>query len=120
MSLRKLKSRQISIYTLQLSGENHCVGQSKNTAQRIKQHLAGDGSSRTRLHEPVEVIKIIERNVSSWRTALEVETLLTLELMKIYGWQNVRGGPYSPSNLVYEALPLSQQRLRSELRDSDL
>lgn len=120
MSLRKLKSKKISVYILELSGENYYVGQSKKPAQRIKEHFAGDGSSWTRLHKPIEVIKIIETNVSSWRAALEIETLLTLELMKIYGWQNVRGGPYSASDLVCEPLPLSQQRLRLELCDSDL
>lgn len=114
MSLRKLGSKKISIYVLELSDEKYYVGQSKNPAQRIKEHFVGDGSSWTQLHKPVEVVRIIETNVSSWRAALEIETLLTLELMKVYGWQNVRGGPYSASDLVCEPPLLSQQRLRLE------
>lgn len=114
MSLRKLKSKRISLYVLELSGEKYYVGQSRNPIQRINEHFAGDGSSWTRLHKPVGIVKIINTNFSSWRAALEMEALLTLELMKIYGWKNVRGGPYSASDLVCEPIPLSQQRLGVE------
>lgn len=109
MPPKKHKSKKISVYVLELSGERYYVGQSKNPSQRIKEHFAGKGSSWTRRHKPVGVLKIIETNTSSWRTALEAETLLTIELMKIYGWQNVRGGPYSASILANEPVPLSQK-----------
>ncbi len=112
MSLRKLRSKKISVYVLELSGGKYYVGQSRNPVKRINEHFAGNGSSWTRLHKPVEIVKIIETNFSSWRAALEIETLLTLDLMKIYGWKNVRGGPYSASDLICEPLLLSRQRLR--------
>jgi predicted GIY-YIG superfamily endonuclease len=96
----KRGKKRISVYVLKLSGEKYYVGQSKHPAQRIKEHFAGEGSSWTRLHRPVEVARIIELPTNSWRAALEVETHLTLELMKIYGWSNVRGGPYSASDFA--------------------
>lgn len=102
------KSKSIFIYVLELNGDRYYVGQSKKPTQRIKEHFAGKGSSWTRLYKPVEVIKIIETNTGSWRRALEIETQLTLKLMKIYGWRNVRGGPYSASDLACEPRPLSQ------------
>lgn len=105
----KRQKKIISVYVLELSGEKYYVGQSTKPDQRIKEHFSGKGSSWTQSHKPIQVLKVIETNARSWRKALEIETLLTLELMKIYGWRNVRGGPYSARELICEPLPLSQQ-----------
>lgn len=94
------KRSPISLYVLRLAEEKYYVGQARNPAQRIEDHFRGNGSSWTQLHKPVEVVKILETNASTWRAAVEIETFLTLELMKIYGWQNVRGGSYTASTLA--------------------
>lgn len=100
------KRKAIFVYILKLKGERFYVGQSKHPDQRIKEHFAGKGSSWTKLHKPLEVVKIIRTNARGWRQALDMETHLTLELMKIFGWRNVRGGPYSAAELACEPVPL--------------
>ncbi len=92
--------KPISVYVLRLEAGKFYVGQSMYPEERIKEHFNGKGSEWTRRYPPIEVIKIIKTNAFSWRAALEIETQVTLELMKIYGWDNVRGGGYSPRNLA--------------------
>jgi len=94
------KNKTISVYVLRLQGDKYYVGQSKHPKQRIKEHFDGKGSSWTRLHKPIEVVHVIETKFTHWRAALEVETALTLELMRSHGWQNVRGGLFSSSQLA--------------------
>ncbi|WP_447749018.1 GIY-YIG nuclease family protein [Pseudomonas nicosulfuronedens] len=109
MKKPKRKTKPIFVYVLELSGDRYYVGLSKNPDQRIKEHFAGQGSSWTKRHRPIEVIKIIETNARTWRRALEIETHLTLELMRVFGWRNVRGGPFTARDLVSEPRSLMQQ-----------
>lgn len=92
--------KTISVYVLRLQDEKYYVGQSKHPDERIKEHFEGKGSKWTQEHSPVELVKVIQTVTTNWRAALEIEKTLTLELMKVYGWKNVRGGGYSVCNLA--------------------
>ena len=91
--------KHIFLYVLRLQGGKYYVGQSRNLPDRIRKHFAGKGAVWTQLHAPLEVIKTIELDTTSWVTAAVIETHLTLDLMKIYGTDNVRGGAYTGSRL---------------------
>lgn len=57
-------------------------------SKRIKQHVCGKGSSWTQLHPVVAVHSIHEGDENE-------ERLTTLDMMKIYGFEKVRGAGYS-------------------------
>ncbi|MYM58512.1 GIY-YIG nuclease family protein [Vibrio sp. OCN044] len=99
----------ITIYVLQLETGKYYVGQSKNARSRIDEHFLGNGSIWTQNYRPIRVIKEIELETHNWRVALEAEKQLTLNLMKIFGWQNVRGAAWT--KLELQAIP--RELLRS-------
>ena len=92
--------KTISVYVLKLHGDKYYVGQSRHPERRIKDHFEGKGSAWTQLNTTVEVVRVIPTTATSWRAALEIETSLTLELMRVFGWQNVRGGGYSSCHIA--------------------
>ena len=62
---------------------------SHNLNRRWSQHWSGNGAKWTRLHKPLEVVKVkypaIEKGI---------ENKITLEFMEIYGKEKVKGGSY--------------------------
>ena len=70
-------------------GKYYC-GVSTNVNQRIGQHLIGEGSRWTKAFKPLSVLSLeaVPNEFGVW------EKKKTLELMREYGWKNVRGGPY--------------------------
>lgn len=103
----------IKIYILKLENDKFYVGQSKDTEHRLKLHVKGKLSSEwTKLHRPIEFIKIIETDFTETSSAMHLENSITIEYMKKYGWKNVRGGDYCT---------LDEERLRFLLSaNSDL
>jgi predicted GIY-YIG superfamily endonuclease len=95
--------KKIVLYVLRLSGDKYYVGQSKNPDERIRKHFKGEGSTWTRIHTPLEVVKTITLKTSSSATASKIESALTLELMRIFGADNVRGGGYTARDLAVPA-----------------
>lgn len=90
-----------NIYILLCENNKYYIGKSKDVIMRYQQHLDGEGSSWTKVHKPLKIIKIIE-NVSPFD-----EDKYTKEYMAKYGIDNVRGGSYTQENLessVYETL----------------
>jgi predicted GIY-YIG superfamily endonuclease len=87
-----------NIYILRCQNEKYYIGKSDNPISRYKEHLKGNGSSWTKLHKPIEVVKIIS-NVSDFD-----EDKYTKEFMAKYGIDNVRGGSYS--NIELDALQI--------------
>lgn len=80
-----------SVYILLLKSNKIYVGFSikKNLERRINQHFKSQGSFWTRKYRPVAVVSILESydmNIESWITGF---------LMKEYGIENVRGGPFT-------------------------
>ena len=78
-----------ALYVLRLEGDNYYVGMSYNLNFRFAQHWQGKGAKWTKLHKPLEVIRIIY-------PALEenIENKITLEYIALYGADRVKGGSY--------------------------
>jgi len=77
------------VYVLGLENGKYYVGFSENMDMRIGTHFSGLGSQWTVLHPPIRTVETIPGGDQI------VELTKTLEYMKIYGWENVRGGRYS-------------------------
>ena len=78
-----------SLYVLKLEDDCYYIGMSHNLNQRWSQHWSGNGAKWTRLHKPLEVVKIIYPAIE-----MGIENKVTLEFMEIYGKEKVKGGSY--------------------------
>ena len=67
------------------------VGITYEFGRRLNQHMSGDGAVWT-MRYPVERVSRVELIKSG--DPHQVEREVTLQLMQIYGYQNVRGGPW--------------------------
>ena len=73
------------VYVLELVDDHYYVGRTSNFIQRMNEHFNGMGSEYTKKYKPVRVIEVIEeKNITDERDK-------TLEYMKIYGHEKVRG-----------------------------
>lgn len=91
----------MSVYVLELEHGMYYVGYTARSVQeRFEEHCAGMGAVWTEIHRPVRIIWSGPGN-------LEDERRITLETMGTYGWQNVRGGPWTQTHLDYPPRELS-------------
>ena len=77
-------------YVLALEDDKYYVGKSFGLNVRLGRHWMGDGARWTRIHKPVEIHAVFIG---------DKERTKTLEMMKEYGWENVRGGPWCKVNM---------------------
>ena len=77
-------------YVLELTDNKYYVGKTKDIKNRIENHFTTGGSSFTKIYKPLKIVLIRHQNQ---------EKELTIEYMKKYGWQNVRGYSWSQVNL---------------------
>ena len=77
------------LYVLNLEQNKKYVGMTNNLNIRLSQHYDGSGAKWTRLYKPISVERIIYP-----ATENDIENKITLELMQMYGKDNVRGGSY--------------------------
>jgi len=76
------------IYVLRLRNDKWYVGRTSSLDRRYEQHVKGEGSKWTFLHQPLNIHETRELKSD------DDEDLVTLEYMKQYGIYNVRGGTY--------------------------
>jgi predicted GIY-YIG superfamily endonuclease len=83
--------RMVTIYILALEEDKYYVGKWKpaDVAKRIQQHFDGKGAKWTKKYRPYRVCRIIHDRDD------RDETKVTIEMMKIHGIPNVRGGSLS-------------------------
>ena len=87
--------KQSYLYALELEQGKYYVGWTtqKDPQARIKQHKNGFLAAKwTQKYRPISTLEIRDIGVVSKSEAQAQEQQLTLEYMKQYGWQNVRGG----------------------------
>lgn len=84
-----------SVYILQLEDGKLYVGATGQLDSRFEDHRSGHGAKWTQEHPVKRVLKVIH-DVTNWK---EVEKELTIRMMKIHGWENVRGGPWTQRDL---------------------
>lgn len=80
------------VYVLKLEQGNWYAGYSENLSHRTRQHFLGNGSAWTSLHKPW-------KRVAVWRKKnKQFERRVTLELMKMFGAEKVRGAGWSATD----------------------
>ena len=88
------------VFVLKLENDKWYVGHSSNAEKYIKKTFDGHGPLWTQLHKPKEVAGLLLGDKS-------LQNVITLEYMKKYGINNVRGYAYSARELqpnIYQAL----------------
>ena len=95
------------IYVLKLEHGKYYIGKSADAVKRYQEHLAGAGSSWTRLHNPVSLLETRPE-----RSPLDEDTV-TKEYMFKYGIDNVRGGSYVTTELSAAQHTALQTEFRS-------
>ena len=76
------------IYVLQLECNKYYVGWTmRGDGERFSEHFDGEGSEWTKKYKPINVLKWIDGTKQD-------EDRITLDLMKEFGWYNVRGGKW--------------------------
>jgi len=100
------------VYVLELEDNKYYVGKSSDKGERIQRHTNGYGSAWTKKYKPIhELAPLTNPQPSFW------ELWETLELMKKYGIDNVRGSMFtSPFQLLREDKIMAAQ-LYCELYD---
>lgn len=84
------------VYVLKLIEERYYVGRTGNILRRIEEHFTSNGSKYTMKYNPLKVIEI-EEELTSYD-----ERNKTLEYMKKYGYEKVRGYVWCKMNLKYD------------------
>ena len=79
------------IYILKLENEKYYIGLTYNIKNRLEQHCNNMGSSWTKKYKPLSVMEIITPGDK------KLEKDKTIEYMKKYGYQNVRGAGWTQS-----------------------
>lgn len=82
----------ISVYVLLLEHGCFYVGQSSALKARLDAHGAQRASAWTRAHKPLALLELRETPISDPKEAEQTENEIVFELMRIHGWQRVRGG----------------------------
>ena len=75
------------IYVWELEENKYYIGWSENLSRRLKEHSNDDGAKWTQKYKPIKIIEICLGNK-------DLENKKTLEYMKKFGWENVRGGSW--------------------------
>jgi predicted GIY-YIG superfamily endonuclease len=90
------KSYMSYVYVLKLEEDKYWVGETNNYIQRILWHTNNlpnkNKTEWTKLYKPISIVEIVENKK-------DLERDKTLEYMKIYGWQNVRGYAWTTVNM---------------------
>ena len=98
-------------YILELQGNHYYVGRTTSTTRRWRQHWTGKGAKWLDLHPPVRVKEV-------WKGDRERE--LTLQYMREFGWENVRGSVWC-ARQIKEPIELWFEEMASQqLQDIDI
>jgi NAD-dependent DNA ligase/predicted GIY-YIG superfamily endonuclease len=98
--------KKINIYILGLEDEKYFVGTTTNSSFTLKSYLNNNKAAWTQKYKPLRVTRFIEDCYDY------EEDIVTLNLMKIYGIANVRGGSYANVNLDKTTLDIIKQKIK--------
>jgi cellular nucleic acid-binding protein len=97
-----------TLYVLQLHGGKYYIGKTDDVQKRFSQHRSGFGCAWTREYPPLRIEEKRPLN------GIHDETNTTIDYMKKYGIDNVRGGAYCQVDLPSEV----EETIRTQLRSS--
>lgn len=92
------------IYTLECETNKYYVGSTTNLEKRVQSHIMGTGCEWTKKYKPLDLLDSYE----STSTFDELKT--TLEMMSLYGIENVRG-----ANFISVELNLAEKVVISKM-----
>jgi len=84
------------VYVWQLEEGKYYVGYSENLSRRLEEHMTEEGAVWTKKYKPLSIIEIV-------RGGTGVEKQKTLEYMKKFGFENVRGAGWC--KIDYKTVP---------------
>ena len=87
---KKEVNRQKQVYVLRLNNGKYYVGESDDVPRRVWIHENGSGSAWTKKYNMIEQIEPITKLQPFFSELLE-----TLEMMNLYGIDNVRGSMFT-------------------------
>ena len=93
------------IYILLLKDSKFYVGYTEQLLHRILQHFTDNGSQFTLKYKPLKLLQVMEGDQ-------QLENSITLQLMLIFGFENVRGGKWCQLELINEPIELTLLRDR--------
>jgi predicted GIY-YIG superfamily endonuclease len=91
------------VYVIKLDNDKIYVWITYTFNLRYAQHECGEGAKWTRKHKPIAIIEVVP-NAST-----EVENTKTIEYMKLYGLENVRGGYWCKLDMKNRPKTLDQK-----------
>lgn len=91
------------VYILKLEDDCWYVGTTSNMNYRLAQHNFGQGSKWTRVHRPIAIAEVLVGG-------LQIERVKTLEYMRKYGYNMVRGGGWCQLELKDDPTKKEQKR----------
>ncbi|UKS29906.1 GIY-YIG nuclease family protein [Paenibacillus sp. HWE-109] len=91
---------------LKLDSGHYYIGQTDNLERRIAKHGTSKGATWTEIYKPISMIETLAVGICNYFEALKTENEITLDYMRKYGWQRVRGGDFSSSDekAIYDKL----------------
>ena len=92
--LSKYYEKPIFLYVLKLEDDCWYVGTTRNVERRFKTHYKGKGAIWTKEHRPIEIHQSGNTGLVSDSEACRLEDKVTIEYVRRYGTQKVRGGGY--------------------------
>lgn len=84
----------MNLYVLKLQEGKYYVGTTHNVEKRYQMHKTGKGAEWTKIYPPVKILSIKQYNFCDPKKALLEEDGMTIQMMKKYGRNNVRGGRF--------------------------
>ena len=91
---------------MSLAEEKYYVGTTTNKYFTLQSYLNNNTASWTQKYKPLKLMRFIEDCYDY------EEDIVTINLMKLYGIANVRGGSYSNVNLDKSTLDIIKQKLK--------
>lgn len=105
----------ITVYVLQLQHGCLYVGQSTVPLSRLAAHEAGKAAAWTRAHPPISLLGTRPAGTTDPKQAEQLENQLTWALMRVHGWQRVRGGFFCAVSEAETRKNLQHHRRLAEL-----
>ena len=101
----EVKKNVDKIYALKLCNDKYYIGRSHDPEKHFHNHVGGKGGVWTSAHEPLHLLEVREMKSDF------DEDSVTLEYMRTYGIDNVRGGSYATVDLSAEDKRTLQRKI---------
>jgi predicted GIY-YIG superfamily endonuclease len=85
------RGKESYVYVLGLDGGYFYVGLTYDVDKRVREHMEGTGAKFTRIYRPKKLVYVIPIGRVSKQEAANLEELIAVEMIMLYGQNKVRG-----------------------------